>query len=164
MIHWLVYGNISRVHTYIYIHITYIHTYIHTFIQVLQTYQHVSLSLWQQISHRGKMRLNRYWPALVQYSCTGAEWAAGGRRHLRLHCHHGRKWMSVRHATGQHTYTRTIYLAQVHCGPDLPKKHGRGGQPAVFVSAVILTITVMLKLALPHVSILSKVFPFKTIL
>ena len=62
--------------------------------------------------------------------------------------------------------TRTILL--IHCGPNLwtcpSKKHGRGGQPAVFVSAVILTITVMLKLALPHVSILSKVFPFETIL
>ena len=145
------YGNISRVHKLV--------LYCGTILAddkacqhrlwALQTYQHACLSLWKQISHRGKMRLNQYWPALVQYSCPGAEWAAGGRRHLRLDCH-GRKWMSVRHATGQHPH----HPAQVHCGPDLTypsKKHGRGGQPAVFVSAVLLTITVMLKLALPHV-------------
>ena len=60
--------------------------------------------------------------------------------------------------------TRTILLKFTVDLTYPSKKHGRGGQPAVFVSAVILTITVMLKLALPHVSILSKVFPFKTIL
>ena len=60
--------------------------------------------------------------------------------------------------------TRTILLKFTVDLTYPSKKHGRGGQPAVFVSAVLLTITVMLKLALPHVSILSKVFPFKTIL
>ena len=60
--------------------------------------------------------------------------------------------------------TRTILLKFTVDLTYPSKKHGRGGQPAVFVSAVLLTITVMLKLALPHVSILSKVFPFKPIL
>ena len=145
--------SLGSIHTYIYI---YIHTYIHTYIQVgallwyhfdrrwqgkacqhrlwaLQTYQHVSSSLWQQISHRGKMRLNRNWPALVQYSCMRRCWMSCWRTTTSPASLSSLTEMDVCTPRYRATYIHPHHLScssSLRTWPDLPKKHGRGGQPA----------------------------------